>query len=75
MIHALHDHAAYDAATPIDRLIAHYGAWRVLAHAAGAILFGRRRRPPPTRADRLSDYIRRDIGLEPEVFSPRHWEL
>ena len=75
MIHVLHEAAAYDAASPIDRLIQRYGAWRVLGAAMGAIVFGRRRRPPPLHVNRLSDHMRRDIGLEPEVFSPRHWEL
>ncbi|WP_126978608.1 hypothetical protein [Frigidibacter oleivorans] len=60
----------------IDATIAAHGAWRVLAVAAGRLLTGPlRRRPAPTAADRLSDHLRRDVGLPPKAAPPPGQQL
>jgi hypothetical protein len=46
----------------LDQAIARHGAWRVLRAALAALLRG----PPGLRdAGRLSDHLRRDVGLPP----------
>lgn len=62
-------------ASIIEAAIARHGPWRVLLAAGRAILARRRDRPPPLPELSLSDHLRRDVGLEPEVFAPKHWEL
>jgi len=47
----------------IDRVVAEYGALAVLFGTLVAI-FGRRA-PPLTPADRLPEFLRRDVGLPP----------
>lgn len=63
------------AATPLDRVIADYGAWHVMAAAARTLIRrgGAPRSARPTVHAGLTAHLRRDIGLPPADPSPaRH---
>lgn len=49
----------------IHRAIDEHGAWRVLGVALTSLLTAVAMRPASDPLDRLSDHLRRDIGLPP----------
>ena len=61
-------------ASDLGALIDRHGPARVLAALAVALL-RRVQRPAPTAANDLSAYLRRDVGLQWDPPSPRHWDL
>jgi hypothetical protein len=56
----------------IDTLVARHGAWPVLLRALRA-RFGPARPSRAAGTHRLSDHLRRDIGLPPLAPAPRDW--
>lgn len=64
--------AARELRAPLDELIKTHGLLRVsLALLRAALRRGGK--PPPV--DTLPDHLLRDIGIEPQQRSPRHWDL
>ncbi len=61
----LHNTSTLAARQSIHLAIAEHGAWRVLGVALKTLLTAVALRPAADPLDRLSDHLRRDIGLPP----------
>jgi hypothetical protein len=58
----------------VERLIERHGPRRLLMAVLGRLV--RRRTERPARfPGHLSDHMRRDIGMPPEAYHRRHWDL
>ncbi len=58
----------------IETLVSRHGLWRVL-RALAAVVVRPKRRPALPEAHRLSEHLRRDIGIAHDPPPRRYWEL
>ncbi len=69
----LYAHENRPPAVTIEQLIEDYGVLRTLAAFVRAVI--RRNRTRGLYAYELSDHVRRDVGLPPEMAHRNYWDL